>query len=42
MIICETTEGLRNKFINWKEAFDGKGLKVNFVKPKVIVSGDIT
>ena len=27
-------EGLRNKFLEWKEAFESKGLKVNLGKPK--------
>ena len=34
--------GLMNKFLKWKEAFESKGLKVNLVKTKVMVSGGIT
>ena len=30
---------LREKFWKWKEAFESKGLKVNFGKTKVAVSG---
>ena len=28
MLMSETTEGLRNKFLEWKEACEGKGMKV--------------
>ena len=42
VMMSETTEGLINNFIKWKEAFENKGLKVNFGKTKVIVSGSIT
>ena len=35
-------EGLRNKFIKWKESFESKDLKVNHGKTKVMVSGGIT
>ena len=27
VLMSETMEELRNKFINWKEAFESKGLK---------------
>ena len=37
-----TIMGLRNTFIKWKEAFESKGLKVDFGKTKVIVIGGIT
>ena len=37
VLISEIFEGLRNRFIKWKEAFESKGLKVNIVKTKVIV-----
>ena len=40
--MSETIEGLRNKLIKWKEAFESKILKVNLGKTKVKVSGDIT
>ena len=35
-------EGLRNKFLKWKEAFDSKRLKVKLRKTMVIVSSGIT
>ena len=38
----ETIEGLRNKFLKWKEAFDSKGVKVNLEKTNVMVNGEIT
>ena len=28
-LMSETIEGLRNKFLKWKEAFESKGSKVN-------------
>ena len=37
-----TIEGLRNKFLKWKEAFESKGLKANLGKAKVMVCGCIT
>ena len=40
--MSETIEGLRNKFLKWKEAFESKGLMVNLEKTKVMVSGSIT
>ena len=40
--MCETIEGLRNKFFKWKKAFEGMGLYVNLGKTKVMVSGGIT
>ena len=42
VVISETIERIRNKFLKWKEAFDSKGSKVNLGKTKVIVSGGIT
>ena len=30
---------MKEKFLKWKEAFESKGLKVNFKKTKVTVSG---
>ena len=36
VLMSETIEGLRNKFLKWKEAFDSKGLKVNLGKTKVM------
>ena len=40
-LISVTIEGLRNKFLKWKEAFESKGLKVSFGKTKVMVCGGI-
>ena len=37
VMMSETIEGLRNKFLKWKEAFESKGFKVNLGKPKVVV-----
>ena len=42
VLMSETIEGFRNKFIKWKEAFESKDLKVNLGKTKVMVSGSIT
>ena len=42
VLMSETIEGLRDKFLKWKEAFESKGLKVNLGKTKVMVSGGIT
>ena len=41
MLMSETIEELRNKFLKWKEAFDSKGLKDSLGKNKVRVSGGI-
>ena len=40
--MSETVEGLRNKFLNWKESFESKGLKVNILETMLMVSGCIT
>ena len=37
----ETIEGLRNKLLKWKEAFESKGLKVNLGQTRVMVSSSI-
>ena len=37
VLMSESIEGLGDKFLNWKEAFDSKGLKVNHGKMKVMV-----
>ena len=37
--MSETIDGLRNKFIKWKEAFESKVLKVNLGESKLMVSG---
>ena len=42
VLMCETIEVLRYKFLKWKEAFESKGLKVNLVKTKLTVSDSIT
>ena len=34
VLMSETTEGFRDKFIKWKEAFENKGLKDNLEKPR--------
>ena len=36
MLMTETIEGLRNKFIKWKEAFESKVLKVNLGNPRSV------
>ena len=41
VLLNETIEGLRNKFLKWKEAFDSKVLKVNLGRTEVMVSGGI-
>ena len=41
VLMCETIEGLRDKFLKWKEAFESKGLKANLGKTKVMVSSGI-
>ena len=42
VLMSKTIEGLMNKFIKWKKAFESKGLNVNHWKTKVMVSGGIT
>ena len=42
VLMSETIEGLRNKFIKWWVAFVSMGLKVNLGITKVMVSGSIT
>ena len=37
VLMSETIEGLRNKFLECKEVFRSKGLKVNLGKTKVMV-----
>ena len=41
VVITETIEGLRRKFLKWK-AFERKGLEVNLGISKMIVNGGIT
>ena len=38
----ETIEGLRSKFLKWKEASESKGCKVDLWRTTVMVSGSIT
>ena len=40
--MSEMIEGLRNKFLIWKEALHNKSLKVNLGKTKVMVNSGIT
>ena len=42
VLMSETIEGLRNKFLEWKEVFENNGLKVSLGKIKVNVCGGIT
>ena len=42
ILIRETIKGLGNEFLEWKEAFESMGLKVNFVMTMAMVSGSIT
>ena len=42
VLTSETIDGLKNKFLKWKEVFESKCLKVNLGKTKVMVWGDIT
>ena len=42
VLMSETIEGLENKFLKWKEAFESKGLKANLGKTKVMVSSNVT
>ena len=42
VLISETIEGLRDKFIKLKEVFESDGLKVNLGKTKVMVCSGIT
>ena len=39
VLMAETMEKLKAQFIRWKAAFEGKGLKVNLGKTKVVESG---
>ena len=38
VLLNESMENLRKKFLKWKEAFETKGLKVNLNKTKIMVS----
>ena len=39
VLMSETMEDLKERFWNWKDALESKGLKVNIKKAKVMVSG---
>ena len=39
ILVGETMKDLRDKFWRWKEAFEGKGMRVNLNEIKVMVSG---
>ena len=39
VLISESMENLKKKFLKLKEAFESKGLQVNIKKTKVMVSG---
>ena len=41
VLMSETIEGIKNKFIKWKESFESKDLKVELWKTKVMVSGGV-
>ena len=38
VLMSESIENSKNKFLKWKEAFESKGLKVSLKKTKVMVS----
>ena len=38
VLMSESIENLKEKFLKWKEAFESNGLKVNLKKTKVMVS----
>ena len=42
VLMCEKIEGLRDKFLKWKEALESKHLKDNLGKSKILVSRGIT
>ena len=39
VLMSETIDGLRNKLLKWKEAFESKGLNVNLGETKVMICG---
>ena len=39
ILMSETIEKLKNKFLKWKEAFESKGLKLSLGKTKVMFNG---
>ena len=42
VLMSETIQGLRNKFIKWKEAYESKCFIVYLGKTMVMISGGIT
>ena len=42
VLMSETTDLLKSRFLKWKEAFVSKGLKDNLVETKVMVRSGIT
>ena len=42
LLMSESIEGHRNKFLIWKGDLESKGLKVSLEKTEVMVSGGIT
>ena len=38
VLMSETIEGVKNKFLKWKEAFESKGCKINLGKTKAVVA----
>ena len=42
VLMSETIEGLKYKFLKLKEAFESKGLKVNLEKAKVTIKCGVT
>ena len=42
VLLSESIEGLKDKFLKWKESFESKGMKVSLGKTKVMVSSGIT
>ena len=42
ILMSVTIKGFMNRLLEWKEAFESKGLKVNLVKTKVMVSSGFT
>ena len=39
VLMSESIQNLKEKFLKWKEAFESKELKVNLKKTEVMVSG---
>ena len=42
VLMGETNEGLKDKFLKWKEVFESNSLNVGLGKTKVMVSSGIT